>query len=251
MSKHTTPRLSKRKKKIIENNQKQEEAQLNKNFSLKDISPLTENQSLTWDAFYSNKNLLLHGMAGTGKSFISLFLSLREVFDDDLYNRIVIVRSIVPTRDIGYLPGSIVEKIKVYEDPYRQIFTELFGRSDAYDHFKQKHLVEFLSTSFVRGTTFNNCIVLIDEMQNMDWGELSSVITRAGDNCKIIFCGDHMQSDFRNKERFNKDDVLEFMEVLKRMEQFQFIEFGIDDIVRSRLVKSFIIESTKIGRDIV
>lgn len=251
LSRHNvTPKLSKRKKKQAVIETKNEVDQLKINFHLKTISPLTDNQSITWDSFFSRKNLLLHGMAGTGKSFISLYLSLREMMEDDIYEKIVIVRSVVPTRDMGFLPGSITEKIRIYEDPYRQIFTELFGRTDAYDYLKSKGVVEFISTSFVRGTTLNNCIVIVDEMQNMDWGELSSVITRAGDNCKMIFCGDVCQSDFRFKERFNKDDIIDFMNVLKRMDEFSIIEFGVADIVRSKLVRSFIIESTKLGRDI-
>lgn len=251
MSRHNVnPKLSKRKKKQAVKENENEVTQLKINFRLNTISPMTENQSLTWDAFFTRKNLLLHGMAGTGKSFISLYLSLREMMEDDVYERIILVRSVVPTRDMGFLPGSIQEKIKIYEDPYRQIFTELFGRSDAYDYLKSKRAVEFISTSFVRGTTFNNCIVIVDEMQNMDWGELSSVITRAGDNCKMIFCGDVSQSDFRFRERFNKDDIIDFMKVIKSMDEFTLIEFGIGDIVRSKLVRSFIIESTKLGRDI-
>jgi phosphate starvation-inducible PhoH-like protein len=251
LSRHNvTPRLSKRKKKQAEINAKTEEDTLKINFRLKQINPLTDMQSETWDAFYSKKNLLLHGVAGTGKSFISLYLALRELTEDNIYKKIVIIRSVVPTRDMGFLPGSIAEKIKIYEDPYRQIFGELFGRSDAYDYIKSKHAVEFISTSFVRGTTFNDCIVIVDEMQNMDWGELSSVITRAGKNCKMIFCGDVRQSDFRFKERFNKDDIIDFVNVLKKMDEFKLIEFGINDIVRSKLVKSFIINSIELGRDI-
>lgn len=251
MSRHITPKLSKRKKKLLELNQQQEDTQLKINFHLRQITPLTDAQSETWDAFFSRQNLLLHGMAGTGKSFISLFLSLRELIEDNTYKKIVIVRSVVPTRDVGFLPGSVAEKISIYEDPYRQIFAELFDRTDAYDYLKGKHAVEFISTSFIRGTTFNDCIVIVDEMQNMDWGELSSVITRSGENCKMIFCGDVMQTDFRYKDRFNKEDIVEFMAVLKRMSEFKFIEFGVDDIVRSSLVKSFIIEALKIGRDAV
>ncbi len=249
MSKHNvTPKLSKRKKKQLETNTKQEESKIN--FTLRSITPLTTAQSDTWDAFYANKNLMLHGMAGTGKSFISLYLAIREVIEDHQYRKVIIVRSVVPTRDMGYLPGSILEKIKIYEDPYRSIFAELFGKTDAYDFFKQKGWVEFMSTSFVRGTTFNDAIVIVDEMQNCDWGELSSIMTRAGENCKMIFSGDHMQSDFRHRERFNRDDILDFMKVVKNMDEFTSIEFGVDDIVRSALVKSFIIETTKIGRDI-
>lgn len=251
LSRHNvTPKLSKRKKKQVETDTKNEVSKLI-NFRINTISPLTDAQSLTWDAFFSNKNLLLHGVAGTGKSFISLYLSLRELMEEEVYSKIIIVRSVVPTRDMGYLPGSITEKIKIYEDPYRQIFGELFSKVDAYDYLKSKHVVEFVSTSFVRGLTFNNCIVIVDEMQNMDWGELSSVITRAGDNCKMIFCGDVNQSDFRFRERFNRDDIIDFMKVIKKMEEFEMVEFGVNDIVRSKMVRSFIINSIELGRDVV
>jgi len=250
LSRHTTPKLSKKKKRQIENQRQQELAHLKNNFDIVNIQPITETQGEVWEAFYTNKNLLLHGYAGTGKSFVSLYLSLRELLEDDVYDKIIIVRSVVPTRDIGYLPGSINEKIKVYEDPYRHIFTELFGRAEAYDTFKTNNAVEFISTSFIRGHTFNDCIIIVDEMQNMDWGELSSIITRVGENCKIVFCGDVMQSDFRFRERINKDDIIDFMNVIKNMSEFKMIEFGVRDIVRSSLVKSFIIESTKLGRDI-
>lgn len=250
MSRHITPKLTKKKKRQIEQQKLQELAHLKNSFDIRNIQPMTDTQGEVWEAFYTKKNLLLHGFAGTGKSFISIYLSLRELLEDDAYDKIIIVRSVVPSRDMGYLPGSLAEKIKVYEDPYRQIFHDLFGRADAYDHFKTSNAVEFISTSFIRGVTLNNCIVIVDEMQNMDWGELSSVITRAGDNCKMVFCGDVMQSDFRYRERFNKDDIVDFMQVIKSMTEFKMVEFGVRDIVRSNLVKSFIIESTKLGRDI-
>lgn len=251
MARHNvTPRLSKRKKKQAEINAKTEEDIQKINFHLRQIKPLSNAQTDTWEAFFLKKHLLLHGVAGTGKSFLSLYLAVRELFEDDIYKKVVIIRSAVPTRALGFLPGKLPEKIEAYEDPYKQIFTELFDRHDAYDYLKNKHVVEFISTSFIRGITLSDCIVIVDEIQNMDWGELSSVITRAGINCKMIFCGDIRQSDFRLKEYANRDDIVDFIHVLKKMNEFTFIEFGVNDIVRGPLVKSFIIHSIELGRDI-
>ena len=192
---------------------------------------------------------MLHGIAGTGKSFISMYLGLSDILSENSnYKKLVIVRSVVPTRDMGFLPGSDREKTKVYEAPYYAICTELFGRGDAYEYLKTKGLIEFMSTSFIRGITLNDCIVVVDECQNMDWGELSSIITRIGNNCKILFCGDYRQSDFRNREKDSKKDIVNFMKVLQNMNSFfSFIEFQSDDIVRSALVKKFIVTVDDLG----
>jgi phosphate starvation-inducible protein PhoH len=208
---------------------------------IKHISPLTSNQDKTFEAFSNNKNLLLHGSAGTGKSFISLYLALLEILEGnrgDLH-KVVILRSVVPTRDMGFLPGSAKEKSKVYEAPYNSICNELFGRGDSYEILKTKGIVEFQTTSFIRGTTFSDCIIIVDEMQNMTYQELDSVITRVGDNCKIIFSGDFKQTDLtRDSER---NGLHTFMKILKHMNMFDCIEFTKEDIVRSKLVKSYII----------
>jgi phosphate starvation-inducible protein PhoH len=211
-----------------------------KGLYIKHIDPLTDNQRKTFEAFAKDKNLLLHGSAGTGKSFISLYLSLLEVMEGhgDLH-KVVILRSVVPTRDMGFLPGSAKEKARVYEAPYSSICNELFGRGDAYEILKTKGIVDFQTTSFVRGTTFSDCIVVVDEMQNMTYQELDSVITRIGENCRVIFSGDFKQSDLiRDAER---NGLLTFMKILKRMNMFDAIEFTKEDIVRSKLVKSYII----------
>jgi hypothetical protein len=211
-----------------------------KGLYIKHIQPLTCNQTKTFEAFSKDKNLLLHGSAGTGKSFISLYLSLLEVMEGhgDLH-KVVILRSVVPTRDMGFLPGSAKEKAKVYEAPYSSICNELFGRGDSYEILKTKGVVEFQTTSFVRGTTFSDCIVVVDEMQNMTYQELDSVITRIGENCRVIFSGDFKQSDLlRDAER---NGLMNFMKILKRMNMFDCIEFTKEDIVRSKLVKSYII----------
>lgn len=192
---------------------------------------LTDNQAI---AFESDKNLLLYGCAGTGKTFISLYLALRDVLHYG-YSRVEIIRSAVPTREMGFLPGTEAEKAKVYETPYINISKEIFKRGDAYEILKAKQLISFSTTSFIRGTTFNNSIVIVDECQNMTFHELDSIITRVGKNCRIIFCGDFFQSDLKNS------GIGPFLEIVRNMEQFDFIEFGIEDIVRSDFVKQYLI----------
>ena len=205
--------------------------------SLAEIEPLTKNQLI---AFESDKNLLLHGIAGTGKTFISCYLA----FDDmvkNVYNNLVIIRSAGPTRDIGFLPGSENETAAVYEEPYKEIALELFQRGDAYEILKTKGLVHFMTTSFVRGITLKETVIIIDECQNMTFHELDSIITRVGTNCRVIFCGDFRQSDLKS------NGLESFMEILKNMGSFDFIDFEIKDIVRSEFVKDYIIAKTELG----
>ena len=212
---------------------------------MKAVEPLTENQRLTFEKYYDGKNLLLHGIAGTGKSFLSIYLALQSVLSDaSRYKKVVIVRSVVPTRDMGFLPGSNAEKAKVYEAPYQAIFTELFNRGDAYQYLKQKGLVEFISTSFIRGITLNDCIIVVDEIANMTLHELDSVITRVGKNCKIMFCGDFRQSDFTREHE--KNGLTDFMRILNRMKSFEYVDFTENDIVRSAMVKEYIIAKERL-----
>jgi phosphate starvation-inducible PhoH-like protein len=216
------------------------------NNTLKEIKPLTIAQSKTFKAFDNDKHIILHGLAGTGKSYISLYLALKEVLSGTTdYEKVVLVRSVVPTREMGFLPGSIKEKIKVYEAPYEKICSNLFSRGDSYSILKSKNYVEFTSTSFIRGLTYDNCIIVVDEIQNMTFHELDSVITRVGENCKIIFCGDYRQTDLqRNNE---KHGLLDFMQILRKMDMFEYIEFGEQDIVRSKFVKEYIIQKARFG----
>lgn len=240
-----TKRLTRREKRLLRQQGKSKENYQEKlNFNLRHFDPLTENQKIAFNSFH-NKNLMLHGIAGTGKSFMAMYLSLKEILNnpDSQYKRIVIVRTVVPTRDMGFLPGNSKEKTKVYEAPYYAICNELFGRGDAYDYLKNKGLVEFISTSFIRGITLNNSIVIVDEMQNATLHELDSVITRIGHNCKIIFCGDLRQSDFTREHE--KSGLTDFMRVVKSMRSFDLIEFNANDIVRSALVKEYIILKDK------
>jgi phosphate starvation-inducible protein PhoH len=240
-------RLTRKEKRIIrQSDQKVVNIQEKINFNLKRIEPLTENQKLSFDSYNQGKNLMLHGIAGTGKSFISIYLALNQVLNDNSqFKKIVIVRSVVPTRDMGFLPGNNREKAKVYEAPYYAICTELFGRSDAYEYMKNKNIIDFISTSFIRGITLNDSIVIVDEIANLTGHELDSIITRIGKNCKIIFCGDFRQSDFTKDQE--KNGLMDFMRIIKRMKFFEFIDFQKEDIVRSSLVKNYIIEKDKLN----
>lgn len=198
---------------------------------LAEIEPLTRNQLR---AFESDKNLVLHGCAGTGKTFISCYLAFDDMTKNQ-YEKLVIIRSAVPTRDIGFLPGTEKEKSSVYEEPYYDISIDLFERGDAYQILKTKRLVHFMTTSYIRGITLRDAVILIDECQNMTFHELDSIITRVGENCRVIFCGDFSQSDLK------QNGMREFFEILVSMNRFDFIEFGVEDIVRSGFVKEYII----------
>ena len=229
-----------RKQRRQRQNLKPEEQNLKLNFKLKHVEPLTENQKLTFEQYDNGKNLLLHGIAGTGKSFLSIYLSLQTILSDSSrYKKLIIVRSVVPTRDMGFLPGNNKEKAKVYEAPYQAIFSELFERGDAYEYLKNKNLVDFIRTSFIRGITINDAIIVVDEIANMTLHELDSVITRVGKNCKIIFCGDFRQSDFTKEHERN--GLTDFMRIIERMKSFGFVDFTEQDIVRSSMVKEYII----------
>ena len=206
------------------------------NLRLQEIEPLTKNQLA---AFESNNNLVMHGLAGTGKTFISSYLAYDDI-EKGYADTLIIIRSAVPTRDIGFLPGSEKEKSAVYEEPYKDVATHLFDRGDAYEIMKQKNIVQFMTTSFIRGITLRNACIIVDECQNMSFHELDSIITRVGENCRIMFCGDFRQSDLKRNE------LLSWLKVLERMEEFDFIEFGVDDIVRSEFVKKYIIAKMEV-----
>lgn len=203
---------------------------------LYEIDPLTKNQL---HAFESDKNLVLCGSAGTGKTFISFYLAFDDIIKN-IYSRLILIRSAVSTRDIGFLPGTEEEKSRVYEEPYYAIAAEIFHRSDAYEVLKSKYLLEFMITSYIRGLTINDAVIIVDECQNMTLHELDSIITRVGQNCRIIFCGDFKQSDLKT------NGMHDFLRILRRMEEFDVIEFTVDDIVRSDFVKKYLIAKEEV-----
>lgn len=212
--------------------------------TLRQIKPKTFAQQQVFESFYEN-HLLLHGVAGTGKTFLSIYLALKEILEYQKYRKIIIIRSAVQTRDQGFMPGNHDEKMSYYEQPYRDIVNDLCGRGDAYDILKNRGSIEFMSTSFIRGITIENAIVLVDEIQNMTFGEIDSVCTRVGEGTKIAFCGDFRQSDL--KKSSERSGITDFMKVIDKMSGIEHIEFQIVDIVRSGFVKQYIINKTELG----
>ena len=207
---------------------------------LREVDPKTLNQQLAYQLFEQERNLVLHGMAGTGKTFVSLYLALKRLFEKNSFQqKVVIVRSVVPTREMGFLPGSEKEKMKTYEAPYQAMCVDLFGRGDAYDVLKTKNQIEFLSTSFLRGTTLDDCIIIVDEAQNLTFHELDSIITRVGINSQIVFCGDCSQSDL--DKPWDKSGLDQFMDILNHVDSFDTVTFDYDDIIRSGLVRDYLI----------
>jgi len=219
---------------------------------LLDIDPLTDNQRKLFDAYAEGKHLVAYGCAGTGKTFITLYNALREVLDERTpYEKIYLVRSLVATREIGFLPGSYEDKSDIYQIPYKNMVKYMFQMpSDAefemlYGNLKSQETIKFWSTSFLRGTTLDNSIVIVDEFQNCTAHELDSIITRVGENSKIMFCGDASQSDLQKSNERN--GIVDFMNILRKMPSIDIIEFGVDDIVRSGLVKEYILAKIEVG----
>lgn len=209
------------------------------NLNIKKVEPITEAQREMFASFMQEQNVVACGSAGTGKTYVATYLALQEVFAQRK-NKIVFVRSAVPTRQIGHLPGDLNEKSLVYTTPFKQIVDDLCENGTAYNILTTKGVIEFMTTSFIRGITLDNCVIIVDESQDCTWHELNSLMTRCGKNTQIVFCGDTKQNDLIK----NKHDVsgfADFMKVAGSMEEFDIIKFYSSDIVRSGLVKSWIL----------
>ena len=213
---------------------------------LVNIEPISENQKRLFNSYKEGKHLVAYGCAGTGKTFITLYNALKDVLNENTpYDKIYIVRSLVATREIGFLPGDYEDKSDIYQVPYKHMVKYMFQMaSDAdfemlYGNLKAQETIKFWSTSFLRGTTLDNAIVIVDEFQNLNFHELDSIITRIGENSKICFCGDARQTDLVKTN--DRNGIVDFMNILRKMPSFDIIEFGINDIVRSGLVKEYIV----------
>ena len=213
-----------------------------------EYEPITINQKKAVDAWDDGDNLVMAGSAGTGKTFLAMYMALEEMLDADTpYRRVIVIRSIVPTRDIGFLPGTAEEKKEMYTLPYKNVCNELFNDKAAWNKLITAKQIEFESTSFIRGSTFDDAIIIVDEMQNLTFHELDSVITRVGQNSKIIFCGDYRQSDFKYKDE--KEGVFRFMTIMEQMKNFSIITYGWEDIVRSGMVRDYLMTKEMLGID--
>jgi predicted ribonuclease YlaK len=222
---------------------------LNSKFSMRPIKPITITQEDMFDSYRAGYNIAAIGTAGTGKTMCAMYLGLKSILESDQYEQLIIVRSAVQTREQGFMPGTQAQKEAVYSTPYADITCDLFGRGDAWEILKQKRQVKFMTSSFVRGLTFDNSIIVVDECQSMTYHELDSIITRVGESSRIIFCGDTKQDDLLNSRNRNDVSGLNgFMSVINKMHKsFRTIEFNVNDIVRSGLVKEYIIAKETIN----
>ena len=217
-----------------------------KHEDLFECAPETDNQQKAFDAWDDGENLVLAGSAGTGKTFVALYLALESVLErETAYDKVIIVRSVVPTRDMGYLPGTVEEKKEVFETPYKAICHELFNDQASYNKLINNHQIEFITTSFIRGLTIDNAIIIVDEMQNLNFHELDSVITRVGNNCRIIFSGDYHQSDFKDENERN--GLQRFLRIVEQLKNFSVITYGWQDIVRSDFLRDYIMTKEMLG----
>ena len=213
-----------------------------KDFRIQEIQPLTDAQKKVFEYYEQNYNLVLHGSAGTGKTFLVMYLALCEVFAKR-YKNVVIVRSAVPSRDQGFLPGSLEEKTDIYKLPYMHICSKLFGSDDAFERLENRGIVVFTTTSFLRGMTFDDCIIIVDEYENYAGNECHTIMTRLGHNCKIMFCGDFEQTDLQKDKE--KKESQTFIGVLSQMKEIKMVRFDIEDVVRSGIVKSYLMARQK------
>ena len=220
--------------------------------SLVDVKPITENQKTVFDTWKKDKNQFLFGSAGTGKTFVSLYLALQDVLDlKNPADKVILVRSLIPTREIGFLPGDEEDKAALYQVPYQNMVKFMFEQPNEqafnmlYDRLKNQGSLYFLSTSFLRGLTFDNSIIIVDECQNLNFHELDTITTRVGQDSKIVFCGDFSQTDLLKQNERN--GLHDFLRILEEMQEFNCVEFNIGDIVRSGFVRNYLIQKTKLG----
>ena len=235
-------RLSRSEKRRAERESEHMIGILNQKFGMRKIQPLTPTQSDLFDSYKEGYNIAAIGTAGTGKTMCAMYLALNDVLQKGGYDQVIVIRSAVQTREQGFMPGSMTQKQAVFEAPYTDIVNDLFGRGDAYQILKTKGMVKFMTSSFVRGLTFDNAIIIVDECQSMTYHELDTIITRVGESSKIVFCGDTKQDDLAiSRNKADVSGLAEFLRVLQRVDSFETIEFKPEDIVRSGLVKEYIL----------
>ena len=243
MANSNNRRLSKRKKATIE---REANYIANNKFKMKLVNPITENQAKLVDFYEQGKNVFAIGSAGTGKTYLTTSLALKDVLKNDKYDKVIFIRSAVQSRDQGFMPGTLKEKMAYFEGPYIDIVNDLFEDSTAYNTLKTRGQIQFMSSSFLRGLTFDHSIIIVDECQSMSYHEMATIMQRVGQNTKIIFCGDTKQNDLI-KSKYDVSGLPEFLRVCSKMQSTAIVKFTVDDVVRSGIVKEFILAEEELA----
>ena len=243
MSPKRISRRERNKQKQGENQQPQQ----NFHIEIPKFQSLTPTQEESYQEWTEGQHIALIGSAGTGKTYIALWMALYDVLVKNYQEKIIVIRSAVPTRNMGFMPGIGKEKMSYFENPYIPAVNKIAGRGDAYGILSQKKILEFESTSYLRGITFNDSIIIVDECQSMNFVELDTIMTRLGNNSRIIFCGDGKQDDLTNERTKEKSGLSDFISILENIDSFSIMDFTIDDIVRSGIVKEYLIAKERQG----
>lgn len=195
--------------------------------------PLTENQKRVLKS--RKDHLLVQGPAGTAKTYSVLARGLVKVSAGDV-DQIIIIRSPVEIRKIGHLPGDADEKMDPYAAPYIGLLAEISPKMN-YRALVSKRLLCFTPTTFLRGTTFHNSFVIVDEYQNLSEHELDTVMTRVGQGTQLCVVGDPAaQSDLPRHEQGEQADIID---TFASMECVDHVQFSVEDVVRSGFVKDY------------
>lgn len=221
---------------------------VNTGLELKAFGPITDNQIKAFRYYENDNHLVLYGTAGTGKTFISMYLALKQILDGrSNLHKVIIIKTAQPAKQIGHLPGTEKQKLEAYETPYKIICSQLFGRDDAYEVLKQRGIIEFHGTSFLRGCTIDDAVIIVDEVQNQSFQELRTVVTRPGDHSRIILCGDTKQDDLTSERYKEESGFRKALKIFNEMPSMKSIAFNVDDIVRGGFVREFILAEEKLG----
>jgi phosphate starvation-inducible PhoH-like protein len=203
-------------------------------YGFKDVKPLNYIQEQYLDAIKQNDVVFGVGSAGTGKTYIAASYAAGELFHRRV-NKIILTRPNIETgRGLGFLPGELDEKYAPYLEPFDNVFQRSLGKG-FYEYALKNKDIEPRPIGFMRGATFDNAIVLVDEAQNLTKTELKMLLSRVGKNCKVILSGDPDQRDISNS---GLEDAIKRLEQIEGVEVVRFLE---QDIVRSRMCKQIII----------
>jgi phosphate starvation-inducible PhoH-like protein len=199
------------------------------------IQPKNMAQQIYLEAIERSDVVFGIGSAGTGKTYVAASYAAEKLYYRETSKIIVTRPNVEASRSLGFLPGELEEKYAPYLEPFEGVFIRAFGKS-LYELFKKRGQIDPRPLGFMRGATFDDAIVLVDECQNMTEKEFKLLLTRIGHNSKVIFSGDSRQVDIPDS------GLMSTIQRLQYIPSIEVVEFYPSDIVRSDLCKQIILE---------